>query len=308
MESIRASSIEAFVPKVAAAPNSEAPAAAAAPAASPVGEPIAPMNQDSASVGGGQASTMSLGNWQIQADITRKLAKAARGEVDFELCLPQAPSKPSTPAPGQPAGGSGWMPSMSGNANGETGTNYTTPGESVPGNSGWDPSQNQISDGGAGDGAGDPLVFDLNADGDTDATVDQHGIDVDGLKHTKWAEKGDGVLAMGDEPLDTEGGKYKDAFENLRDKAAQAGIDVSKGYLDKADLQKLEEQGLTMMVSNGDGTNTPMKPTDLGITQMSLGGKKVDLKDSAGNRITEQGSFVRNGQTNVVNDMWFNQI
>lgn len=242
------------------------PVPAPSPIAPAIGEPIAPMNNDSATVGGGAVSAMSLYHMQVAEDINRKLKKAINGETDLDMCFV---TPPAPPAPAAPA---------------------------------------QSSSGGGGDGGGDPLVFDLNSDGDTNATVDQRGIDVDGLKATKWAEKGDGVLAMGDEPLDTEGGKYKDAYENLRDKAAQAGIDTSKGYLDKADLQKLEAKGLTMLVSNGDGTNQALKPTELGISQMSLGGKAVNLKDSAGNRITEQGSFVRDGKSELVNDMWFKEI
>jgi hypothetical protein len=158
---------------------------------------------------------------------------------------------------------------------------------------------------------GDPLVFDLNGDGDTDATVDQHGIEVDGMHDTKWAEKGDGVLAMGDSPVDTvdsKGVKHKDAFETLKAEAEYAGIDTSKGYLDVDDLKKLEEKGLTMLVSNGDGTNQSLKPTDLGISKIPLGGKAVDKTDAAGNSITAEASFVRNGQEQRVNDMWFNQV
>lgn len=242
-----------------------------APPIEPIGPAVVPMNQDSATVGSGDLSAMTLHQVQVAEEINRKLKKAINGETDLEMSFLPTPAPPA-PAPSQ-------GPADSGGGGGD-----------------------------GGGGGGDPLVFDLNSDGDTNATANQRGIDVDGLKATKWAEKGDGVLAMGDEPLDTEGGKYKDAYENLRDKAAMAGIDTSKGYLDKADLQKLEAQGLTMMVSNGDGTNQSMKPTELGISQMSLGGKAVDLKDSVGNRITEQGSFVRDGKSELVNDMWFKEI
>ncbi|MNY19499.1 hypothetical protein D3C86_1529360 [compost metagenome] len=158
---------------------------------------------------------------------------------------------------------------------------------------------------------GDPLVFDLNADGDTDATVDQRGIEVDGMHATKWAEKGDGVLSMNGAPIDTvdsKGVKHKDAYETLKAEAQYAGIDTSKGYLDAADFKVLESKGLTMLVSNGDGTNQSVAPSALGITKMSLGGKAVDKTDTAGNRITAEGSFERNGQTQRVNDMWFNKI
>jgi hypothetical protein len=154
----------------------------------------------------------------------------------------------------------------------------------------------------------DPLVFDLNHDGDTNATVDQHGINVDGSTSTKWAEKGDGVLAFGDKPLDTDGGKYKDAMEMLTAKAQEAGIDTSKGFLDQADLKVLESKGLTMMVSNGDGTNQSVPPTQLGISQISLQGKAVNKTDSVGNTISLESSFVQNGQTHAMNDMWLNEI
>ncbi|MEB3188191.1 MAG: hypothetical protein VKP72_12220 [bacterium] len=154
----------------------------------------------------------------------------------------------------------------------------------------------------------DPLVFDLNHDGDTNATVDQHGINVDGSTSTKWAEKGDGVLAFGDKPLDTNGGQYKDAMEMLTAKAQEAGIDTSKGFLDQADLKVLESKGLTMMVSNGDGTNQSVPPTQLGISQISLKGKAVDKTDVAGNTISLESSFVQNGQTHAMNDMWLNNI
>jgi len=248
--------------------------------ADPIGGAIAPMNLDSATIGSGTVSTMSLQHMQLAEEINRKLAKAARGETDLDMCFLNTAPPPARTAPSA----------------------RSAPSQAQA------PARRELGGGDHSRGGGDPLVFDLNSDGDTNATVDQHGIDVDGLKASKWAEKGDGVLAFGDEPLDTEGGKYKDAYENLRDKAAQAGIDTSKGYLDKADLEKLEAQGLTMMVSNGDGTNQAMKPTELGISQMSLGGKAVDLKDTAGNRITEQGSFVRGGKTELVNDMWFKEI
>ncbi|MNL29744.1 hypothetical protein D3C87_1514380 [compost metagenome] len=141
--------------------------------------------------------------------------------------------------------------------------------------------------------------------------MDQRGINVDGSTATKWAEKGDGVLAIGDTPVattDSKGVKHKDAFETLKAEAQYAGIDVSKGYLDAADFKVLESKGLTMLVSNGDGTNQSVAPSALGITKMSLGGKAVDKTDTAGNRITAEGSFERNGQTQRVNDMWFNKI
>ncbi|MBO9541707.1 hypothetical protein J7643_14050 [bacterium] len=157
----------------------------------------------------------------------------------------------------------------------------------------------------------DPLVFDLNEDGDTDATVDQRGINVDGSTATKWAEKGDGVLAMGDTPIattDSKGVKHKDAYETLKAEAQYAGIDISKGYLDASDIKTLESKGLTMLVSNGDGTNQHMKPSELGITKMSLGGKAVDKKDAAGNSITTEGSFERNGKSGLVNDMWLKTL
>jgi hypothetical protein len=157
----------------------------------------------------------------------------------------------------------------------------------------------------------DPLVFDLNGDGDTDATVDQRGLEVDGSHATKWAEKGDGVLAMNGNPVDTvdsKGIKHKDAYETLKAEAQYAGIDVSKGYLDASDFKALESKGLTMLVSNGDGTNQSVAPSALGITKMSLGGKAVDKTDAAGNRITTEGSFERNGQTQRVNDMWLRSI
>ncbi|MNY41579.1 hypothetical protein D3C86_1764080 [compost metagenome] len=128
---------------------------------------------------------------------------------------------------------------------------------------------------------------------------------------TKWAEKGDGVLAMGNSPIDTvdsKGVKHKDAFETLKAEAEYAGIDTSKGYLDAADIKTLETKGMTMMVSNGDGTNQMVKPSELGISKLPLGGKAVDKTDTAGNSITSEASFVRNGQEQRVNDMWFNQI
>jgi hypothetical protein len=154
----------------------------------------------------------------------------------------------------------------------------------------------------------DPLVFDLNHDGDTNATVDQHGINVDGATSTKWAEKGDGVLAFGDTPIGTEGGQYKDAMATLTAKAQEAGIDTSKGFLDKADLQLLESKGLKMMVSNGDGSNQSVPPTELGISQISLTGKAVNKTDIEGNSITTESSFVQNGQSHAMNDMWLNNI
>lgn len=155
----------------------------------------------------------------------------------------------------------------------------------------------------------DPLVFDLNHDGDTNCTVDQHGINVDGSTSTKWAEKGDGVLAFGDTPIGTDNGKYADALETLSAKAAEAGIDTSKGYLDQADLKLLESKGLTMMVSNGDGTNQSVPPTELGISQISLKGKTpANTKDVEGNTISTQSSFVQNGKEQLMNDMWLNEI
>ena len=177
-----------------------------------------------------------------------------------------------------------------------------------------DVAQKNLDSGGTLDSAAsavqkDPLVFDLNHDGDTNCTVDQHGINVDGSTSTKWAEKGDGVLAFGDTPIGTEGGKYGDALETLAAKAQEAGIDTSKGFLDQADLKVLESKGLTMMVSNGDGTNKMMAPTELGISQISLKGKTpANSKDVEGNTISTQSSFVQNGQQQLMNDMWLNEI
>ncbi|MNX99013.1 hypothetical protein D3C86_1314430 [compost metagenome] len=119
------------------------------------------------------------------------------------------------------------------------------------------------------------------------------------------------MLSMNGAPIDTvdsRGMKHADAYETLKAEARYAGIDTSKGYLDTNDFKVLEAKGLTMLVSNGDGTNQSIPPSELGITKMSLGGKAVDKKDAAGNRITAEGSFERNGQTQLVNDMWFNQI
>lgn len=159
--------------------------------------------------------------------------------------------------------------------------------------------------------ASDPLVFDLNRDGDTDATVDQRGLEVDGSTATKWAERGDGVLALGGNAIDTvdsQGFKHHDAYETLKAEASYLGIIISKGYLDADDLRLLEANGLRMLVSNGDGTNDSVPPTELGITRMSLGGKAVDKTDAVGNRITTEGSFVRNGESLLVHDMWLNNL
>jgi hypothetical protein len=166
--------------------------------------------------------------------------------------------------------------------------------------------------GGDGGGGGDPLVFDLNDDGKTDATATQHGINVDGLTDTKWAAKGDGVLVFGNEVVGTDNKKYQDAYATLEAHAKAAGIDTSKGYLDAADIKKLEASSdqLGMLVSNGDGTNKRMSLSELGITRLDLGHnvQQVNNVDAAGNRISAEGSFVRNGQVERVSDLWLRQV
>jgi len=155
----------------------------------------------------------------------------------------------------------------------------------------------------------DPIVFDLNDNGNTDATETQDGIEVDGSTHTAWAQKGDGVLSFGDHPIDTmasDGSLHANAYETLAHEAKLAGIDTSKGYLDEADIKVLESKGMTMMVSKGEGQNDIVKPSELGITKMSLGGVKVDRADGTGKSIIDtQGTFERNGTTHIANDMWF---
>lgn len=239
----------------------------------------------------GQSSQLDFGGVAIAADLRKKLEAAMRGEMDFSLVAPQDPKAGAKAA-------------------------LQAQGIENPTEHNLEVYQSAIEQGKTPEQAADqvrndPLVFDLNGDGDTDATVDQHGIEVDGATATKWAEKGDGVLAFKGGPLDTvdsKGVKHKDAYETLKAEASYLGIDTSKGHLDAADLQKLEANGLTMMVSKGDGTNQSVKPSELGITQMSLGGKAVNKSDAAGNLITTEGSFVRNGRTQLVNDMWLNSI
>lgn len=239
----------------------------------------------------GQSSQLDFGGVAIAADLRKKLEAAMRGEMDFSLVAPQDPKAGAKAA-------------------------LQAQGIENPTEHNLEVYQSAIEQGKTPEQAADqvrndPLVFDLNGDGDTNATVDQHGIEVDGATATKWAEKGDGVLAFKGGPLDTvdsKGVKHKDAYETLKAEASYLGIDTGKGHLDAADLQKLEANGLTMMVSKGDGTNHSVKPSELGITQMSLGGKAVNKTDTAGNLITTEGSFVRNGETQLVNDMWLNSI
>jgi hypothetical protein len=150
----------------------------------------------------------------------------------------------------------------------------------------------------------DPLVFDLNHDGHTDATDSQQGIDVDGATSTRWAAKGDGVLAFGDKPIGTDGGRHADAYATLRARAEAAGIDTAKGYLDAQDLHRLEVQGLTMLVSDGGGANHAIAPTALGITRIDLAGTATARRDAAGNRVSAEGGFTQAGQAHVVDDVW----
>lgn len=239
----------------------------------------------------GETSQLDFGGVAIAADLRKKLEAAMRGEMDFSLVQPTDPKASAKSA-------------------------LKAQGIENPTEHNIEVYQSALGQGKTPEQAAnvvrnDPLVFDLNGDGDTNATVDQHGIEVDGATSTKWAEKGDGVLAFKGGPLDTvdsKGVKHKDAYETLKAEAQYLGIDTGKGHLDAADLQKLEANGLTMMVSNGDGTNQSVKPSELGITQMSLGGKAVEKTDTAGNLITTEGSFVRNGQTQLVNDMWLNSV
>ncbi|MDB5098044.1 MAG: hypothetical protein JWM80_2465 [Cyanobacteria bacterium RYN_339] len=164
--------------------------------------------------------------------------------------------------------------------------------------------------GGGGDSGGDsgddcdPLVFDLNHDGHTDATASQHGIDVDGATDTRWAARGDGVLAFGDKPIGTDGGRFQDAYATLRAKAEAAGIDTAKGYLDAQDLHRLEAEGLTMLVSQGDGSNRSARPTAIGITRIDLSGHATQRRDAAGNRVSAEGAFTQAGQVHEVDDVW----
>ncbi len=262
-------------------------------------EIVAPSPQEpdkSTVVPSGDPTQLEIGSVAIAEDLRKKLDAAMRGEMDFSFIgapvnsVQQAKANPTAALQAQ-------------GIQNPTQHNIEVFQEAL--NSG------QTVEQAAERVRNDPLVFDLNGDGDTNATVDQHGIEVDGATSTKWAEKGDGVLAFKGGPLDTvdsKGVKHKDAYETLKAEAEYLGIDTSKGYLDSADLKKLEDNGLTMMVSNGDGTNQSMKPSELGITQMSIGGKAVNKEDSAGNLITTEGSFVRNGQTGLVNDMWLNGI
>jgi len=257
----------------------------------------------------GDASQFDIASVGIAQDLRKKLEASMRGEMDFSMIGAPKGGKPANVSDEAykavlAAGGD-----PSGLTEGDWKRLNENPGiaEAWKNENGPEWSSAQLAD----QRAHDPLVFDLNGDGDTDATVNQHGINVDGATDTKWAEKGDGVLAFGDKPIgtvDSSGGKHQDAYGTLKAEAEKLGIDTSKGYLNTDDLKKLEANGLTMMVSNGDGTNQSMKPTELGITQMSLGGKAVDKTDVAGNAITTEGSFVRNGQTQLVNDMWLNDL
>jgi hypothetical protein len=255
-------------------------------------DPPKPVILDGASVKGkGDSSKLLLGPDDVVAQVYEKLRKAMQGEMDLG------------PIKSDPKAQKEFIKKV-----------LQSKGISNPSEHNVEVFQNAIQQGQSVDQATDavrhdPIVFDLKGLGKIDATATQHGINVDGAKDTKWAPKGDGVLAFGNEPIGTDGGKNADAYATLKAKAQEAGIDTSKGYLDANDIKTLEaKDNLTMLVSNGDGTNQQVKPSELGITKMSLGGQAVNETDSAGNAVTTKGSFEMNGKTGLAEDMWLNSV
>lgn len=170
-----------------------------------------------------------------------------------------------------------------------------------------------------------PLTFDLNRDGKVGTTSVDGGkaFDIDGdgkVDQTAWAAKGDGVLAFdgdgngvagenGKELLgnntDVDGKKFANGFEALRALADKhLGVSATAdGKLSADELGALEQKaGLSMMV---DGQKKSL--ADLGITEIKLGYAEAGANaDENGNEHRQVGQgFVRNGETNKVNDAWF---
>ncbi|WP_284733868.1 MULTISPECIES: calcium-binding protein [unclassified Dyella] len=150
----------------------------------------------------------------------------------------------------------------------------------------------------------DPLALDLDGDGKilTSAMASSNAyfdIDNDGIaEHTGWINPGDGLVVNdvnGNGSIDglneLFGGPGSNGFEALRN----AGDDNQDGRIDAQDAiyQKLR----VWIDANQDGLSQAGELhtlQELGIDAIKLGYDAVN-KDSNGNRIIGEGSFVRNG-------------
>jgi len=150
----------------------------------------------------------------------------------------------------------------------------------------------------------DPLALDLDGDGKilTSAMASSNAyfdIDNDGIaEHTGWINPGDGLVVNdinGNGSIDglneLFGGPGANGFEALRN----AGDDNQDGQIDAQDAiyQKLR----VWVDTNQDGLSQAGELhtlQELGIDAIKLGYDAVN-KDSNGNRIIGEGSFVRNG-------------
>ncbi|WP_281544595.1 calcium-binding protein [Grimontia sp. SpTr1] len=158
----------------------------------------------------------------------------------------------------------------------------------------------------------DPLVLDLSGDGITITDISDSNayfdLDQDGFaEQTAWISSSDGFLAH-----DANGNGSIDDITELFGDANQSGFEVlaehdtnDDGVINASDAiydellvwQDLNRNGVT-----DEGELTTL--TERGITEIRLEAEAVD-KSVGESRITEEGTFVQNGETKTVADVWF---
>jgi len=168
-------------------------------------------------------------------------------------------------------------------------------------------------------GWGDPLVLDLDGDGvevtkmgfGTDRSMVYFDMDNDGFaERTAWATGGDGLLALdknGNGKIDNQGELFgntntlADGFLNLKQYDSNADNKITSADGQFANLRVWVDADKDGQTDAGELKTL----ADLKITQINLGATILSNVSNNENTVAATSSFVMNGVTKTISEVWF---
>ncbi|MER2514304.1 MAG: hypothetical protein ABTQ25_18140, partial [Nitrosomonas ureae] len=168
-------------------------------------------------------------------------------------------------------------------------------------------------------GWGDPLVLDLDGDGvevtkmgfGTDRSMVYFDMDNDGFaERTAWATGGDGLLALdknGNGKIDNQGELFgntntiADGFLNLKQYDSNADNKITSADAQFANLRVWVDADKDGQTDAGELKTL----ADLKITQVNLGATILSNVSNNENTVAATSSFVMNGVTKTISEVWF---
>jgi Ca2+-binding RTX toxin-like protein len=168
-------------------------------------------------------------------------------------------------------------------------------------------------------GWGDPLVLDLDGDGvevtkmgfGADRSMVYFDMDNDGFaERTAWATGGDGLLALdknGNGKIDNQGELFgntntiADGFLNLKQYDSNADNKITSADAQFANLRVWVDADKDGQTDAGELKTL----ADLKITQVNLGATILSNVSNNENTVAATSSFVMNGVTKTISEVWF---